>query len=477
MRYAQHRFSKNVYPSLPREIRHMWIASSRPVHTALSNLLLENRGAITGFFDLFVKKLQETGAEAQQTYRDFKPLIDILIEANTRANAVISEVQKARPVRFGEGFASGLLGDTRTPAHRVTANQADLDNETRRLIDQQRGRRRAATRETNGDFDFGDGGRRGRGRGARQSKLPRLENTLTEKQDEEFFKAEQNRLQLQRTGIEQGFNLTKDGLEREQAVLDQRLEDRLVSVRAYYTEQERVQTAAIDAEISKEKELSNNLLDEHARREHEIEFAFARRRAEIADDTDLTPAEKAKSVEIAEREKTIALAQAETQFSKENAAITERIIVLLRQREQLTGDIARNEGKATDALQAQIQDALNEINELSGRTSQTAITEINRRFNPLLEQLRQEEAEDSPLFLAVTDLVSILSDRARIAELVQRAEVPRQQFELASGEVQQRINDGLITEREARAEINALHALVAYIVGIYDGSTMAERPQ
>ena len=32
MRYAQHRFSKNVYPSLPREIRHMWIASSRPVH-------------------------------------------------------------------------------------------------------------------------------------------------------------------------------------------------------------------------------------------------------------------------------------------------------------------------------------------------------------------------------------------------------------------------------------------------------------
>ncbi len=37
MLYVQHRFSKNLYPSLPREIRHMWIASSRPVqHMTIS---------------------------------------------------------------------------------------------------------------------------------------------------------------------------------------------------------------------------------------------------------------------------------------------------------------------------------------------------------------------------------------------------------------------------------------------------------
>ncbi len=151
-------------------------------------------------------------------------------------------------------------------------------------------------------------------------------------------------LQLEKAQAEAAFNLLRDALDRQLKLIQDNFEERKVSIRDFYAEQERLQTAAIDAEIRKLTTL---------RRAEERRLA--NETAKIRSDSSLSTAEK-------EAKLTIATNQAQAEL----VSLNEQLIIRYRSRAEIADRAGKDELAATRALQDELQHVIDEIDRARG---------------------------------------------------------------------------------------------------------------
>ncbi len=301
-----------------------------------------------------------------------------------------------------------------------------------------------------------------------------------EKAQNEFIATQaQNRIAIARAGIQQQFDLTKDGLDRELETLKANFDLRLVSVRKYFDERRRLQESEIDAELTKEKALTGSLTDEFVARRRDIENEFQATVDEINRDPKLKGHAKTLQIQTAEQKKQTELGKAQTEFETQNAEIATRILILQKKRKDVTADLTREEAELVKQLQKQ-EDALKfDLLEEQGRSADAITGRLKQQFKDTLEDLHIDVTALVPELQTALNDVDLTTLQTRLQELpqpvrdlidlldigIKRAQIFEQsklvgtlQTELGIREdtIQQKVLDGVISERQARAEIVAL---------------------
>ncbi|MDQ3819358.1 MAG: hypothetical protein M3362_17005, partial [Acidobacteriota bacterium] len=272
----------------------------------------------------------------------------------------------------------------------------------------------------------------GREKTPRASQLPQLLEQLQAKADELQSKIREGQLKADATANEQSYNLLKDALEREKKLLDQNLEDRFISISDYYDRVALRQEEAIQAEITRERQKQVEEQAQLDEKRRQIDDELKRKQAEI---------DKAK---VPAKEKDV---------QKESEG---KINLLLQQRKQFLEDNERAGEKAHNDLLTEIANFNSEVSALRGHTSEAAIAAINERLQPLLEKIIQEEGPDSSLAQLLREFIDFMSDRARIDELLGRADRIRNEFDVRSAEVQASTAQNVVAAARARRELNQL---------------------
>jgi tape measure domain-containing protein len=320
---------------------------------------------------------------------------------------------------------------------------------------------RPAERPNNFGSASGGGEKRKRGGGGggggqkRESRIPELNLALEAKQDSLQAKNNEFAIKLNKAGYDQQFNLLKDSLDRETKANDLALAGRKKSIDDFYRERQRIETATVEAEIQHERDLSNNLLDELKERDRQADAVLERKRKEIAAESSkkTPPAEKALKVLAAEKENEVAKAESLHNFELSNAAVGEKILILTRERAALTAKIAHDEEATRKALDKEVGDALDEIDNLNNKTATVAIRKLHERFDPLLEKIESEQGVDSPLYQAITGLVGVLSSRARIQQVIDSLDRTDQKRKDTIDDVRAGTAPNALAEARARQEI------------------------
>ena len=221
---------------------------------------------------------------------------------------------------------------------------------------------------------------------------------------------------LMKAQLDAEFALLKDGLNRQQTALDAALEDRLVSVRDYYTQKTAIEQREVDAEIArKQQELARS---QQVAATGKSEYDRLKAKAEVAKAeadlitlnnrrTDIEQANARKAAQ-AERELADALAQA---------------------REEL----AQITGTATDA------------------DRQAA---IERSYRDLRARLAAESDADGVSL--VDRLINVKAAQANLAALEAQWRQVTERLRNAQEAIQTQQQAGLLTEAQARQQIVAL---------------------
>jgi hypothetical protein len=305
--------------------------------------------------------------------------------------------------------------------------------------------------------DTNTGGGGGSGKAGRESQIPGLLQQLKAKGEELAAKIREGVLNAQATGDEQAFNLLKDTLEREKKLIDEQLEDRLTSISDYYEAVALKQEESTTAEIAREQQKTAQAAAEHAEQLRRIDEELKAKRAEIdAKGGKTPPSERDLQKKLAAQDAEIKREESLQQFNEKKAQSEGQINLLLQRRKQLAEDNERVERLAQEALNDQISDFNDLVNEVNGRTSQNVIRAINDRLQPLLEKVIQEQGLDSPLAKLIQQFIDLASDRALIDELIGRAGRLNDRFNVRSAEVQAHTAQNVIAEANARRELNAL---------------------
>lgn len=402
----------------------------------LSESLGDNRDPLTAFGE-GLSEIILFGRLAASTLRD------VIAAANSATDIPLFLNLNAQRLRNEQAINSGQRFDLTQP---LTPEQIARGERER-----ERALKRAGV--------FGDSDNitdRGGGKSKRESQLPQLLVELEKKVAEFNRVVEAGRIAARQAAADGALRLLKDQLEREQSLLDEQLATGFASIEDFYQRRGELQQDAIDAELKREREKQSALSQEFARIERQNGDELAFKKKEIDLDTKRPAAEREEQKRIAAQEASIKLEQELQRISAEIGQSTERVTVLERERAGLWERIARDQRAARAELEKQISDALDEINSLNGRTSQVAIRAINDRFSPLLDKIATEQGTDSPLYQAITELVGILSDRARIQELVERADLQGKILDVRSAEVRAQTRDNVLAEAAAQKELNDL---------------------
>lgn len=377
----------------------------------------------------------------------------------------------------------------------LAATQADVTSSVAILIGKFLGAaKRAASEgvtipvrgEVGGDVSIGEGILRKRGlrppsptdsgAGRQQRAVEREARRLRDAQDKLAEQELENRITLTRAGIEQQFTLTKDGLDRESRLLDNAFEDRLKSVRAFFAERKRIQEAEIDAEMVKEKALNSALADEFRLRRQQIETEFQSALTDIDEDSRLKGRARDLARQTAETKKQADLAKAHNEFETASAEISTRILTLGKARADVAREIARAEAELTRELQKQRNEVRFSLFEEQGRTADAEAGRLKQRFTDTLRELRidltglplelqnaingvdlstlQQQLDQLPEpIAALVELLDIGIKRAQIAEAQRFVDDLSAGLRLDEQRIQNRVLDGLISQREAQAQI------------------------
>jgi hypothetical protein len=281
-----------------------------------------------------------------------------------------------------------------------------------------------AARKRSGDFSpRASGG--GKGGGGGKTKPSDPEDTFD------------SALGVGRAQLESSFNNLKDWLERANKAVEQKLKERLISIKDFFQEQESLQTDAVAAEIEKIEGLQ---YAEKLRHDHELDrIKGDQQKKKLTEDQAF-----AKRVNENNKNKEATL------------KLEEQLIILGRERAEISDRIAQAEKEANAALSEEIGDFLEQFNELNGRTSQNVMRAIHDRLDPLLERIIEEQGEDSPLANLIKQFIELTSASARIDELIGRAGRAQGSFETRAAEIDSRTEANVISEARARREINAL---------------------
>lgn len=309
-----------------------------------------------------------------------------------------------------------------------------------------------------------------------------LVDQLRQAQDELLTIQAEGRLNDVRAGIEQQFQLTKDGLDRELELVKANFDDRLVVVKGYFEQRRKLEESAIDAELAREKGLSNALFQEFANRRAEVDREFQATKEDIERDPKLKGRQRILALQTAEQKKQNAHAKALNDFESQNADVSTRILLLQRQRKRLAGDLTRAEKNLTEELTRQRDSLGFDLLEKQGALSDAAAGRLTAQFKDTLKDLRVDLTSLSPelqkainnvdLSLLKTrleelpepvrvliQLLDIGIQRARIAERVVDVDRTLAELRIQEGKTQDKVVDGVLTERQARERILTLQQI------------------
>ncbi len=264
----------------------------------------------------------------------------------------------------------------------------------------------------------GAGGKKGGGGGA--AKKP------ADVSDSEFA--------LRRALAEQEFELERDLIDRITETWKTALDNRRISSEEFYANEEKLRNQQIAAE---DRHLKALLLIERDKARAEIQ--------KIAGDKSQTPEQKKAAQQIVVNKYLAEAADLETKITK-----------LKRDQADIEPDIEAKTKAATDALNKQFDDLNDEIAAFNGHTAKLEIGQIFDRLNPLLDDLKKKFGETSNEVKLLQTYIDALVNQAQLREIDQRLQIPQQEQQIETLNVETQLAEKLITRRQAHREINAI---------------------
>ena len=203
--------------------------------------------------------------------------------------------------------------------------------------------------------------------------------------------------------IESAIALTKDALEREQRLLDQQLEDNLISFRDFYRKKQELAEAAIDVEIDAKRR----------------ELALAKDQGEVA-------------------------------------RLTSEITILERKRGDVALDARRGQTKAEEDLGKTLDDLRVRLLESEGKTAEARRLQIEGEFKDMLARLGIEgdAASDSLIKRIIDSEVA----RAEFEQIESQFEATRARVQLALDDIFSSSSAELVPKAERVARLGGVRA-------------------
>jgi hypothetical protein len=241
-------------------------------------------------------------------------------------------------------------------------------------------------------------------------------------------------LDFRRAAAQHTFDLESDLLDRLTDIYKTAFDDRKIATEDFFEFTQDFRRRTLEAELKLQKELQRIEEDR-----------LAAEQKTIREDKKTTPAQKA------------ALdTNAQNKFFSTTTPIATRIEQLTRELGDLPRLAEQAERAALTSLDEQITEFLARVDEANGRTAHAAAEAIDREFKELLERVTIEQGKDSPLVKLIQEFIQVQKDRARVAQIDQRLVPLGQQFDIDRLNVETQVSRHVITQREARRQINAL---------------------
>lgn len=221
---------------------------------------------------------------------------------------------------------------------------------------------------------------------------------------------------LMRAQLDAEFALLKDGLNRQQTALDAALEDRLVSVRDYYTQKTALEQREVDAEI-------------------------ARKQQELARSQQVAATGKSENDRL----------KAKAEVAKAEADL----ITLNNRRTDIEQANARKAAQAERELADALAQAREELAQITGTaTDADRQAAIERSYRDLRARLAAESDADGVSL--VDRLINVKAAQANLAALEAQWRQVTERLRNAQEAIQTQQQAGLLTEAQARQQIVAL---------------------
>ncbi|CAJ0696426.1 phage tail protein [Ralstonia mannitolilytica] len=221
---------------------------------------------------------------------------------------------------------------------------------------------------------------------------------------------------LMKAQLDAEFALLKDGLARQQTALDAALEDRLVSVRAYYTQKTAIEQREVDAEI-------------------------ARKQQELARSQQVATTGKSENDRL----------RAKAEVAKAEADL----ITLNNRRTDIEQANARKAAQAERELADALAQAREELAQITGTaTDVDRQAAIERSYRDLRARLAAESDADGVSL--VDRLINVKAAQANLAALEAQWRQVTERLRNAQEAIQTQQQAGLLTEAQARQQIVAL---------------------
>jgi hypothetical protein len=221
---------------------------------------------------------------------------------------------------------------------------------------------------------------------------------------------------LMKAQLDAEFALLKDGLNRQQTALDAALEDRLVSVRDYYTQKTAIEQREVDAEI-------------------------ARKQQELARSQQVAATGKSENDRL----------RAKAEVAKAEADL----ITLNNRRTDIEQANARKAAQAERELVDALAQAREELAQITGTaTDADRQAAIERSYRDLRARLAAESDADGVSL--VDRLINVKAAQANLAALEAQWRQVTERLRNAQEAIQTQQQAGLLTEAQARQQIVAL---------------------
>jgi len=221
---------------------------------------------------------------------------------------------------------------------------------------------------------------------------------------------------LMKAQLDAEFALLKDGLNRQQTALDAALEDRLVSVRDYYTQKTAIDQREVDAEI-------------------------ARKQQELARSQQVAATGKSENDRL----------KAKAEVAKAEADL----ITLNNRRTDIEQANARKAAQAERELADALAQAREELAQITGTaTDADRQAAIERSYRDLRARLAAESDADGVSL--VDRLINVKAAQANLAALEAQWRQVTERLRNAQEAIQTQQQAGLLTEAQARQQIVAL---------------------
>lgn len=221
---------------------------------------------------------------------------------------------------------------------------------------------------------------------------------------------------LMKAQLDAEFALLKDGLNRQQTALDAALEDRLVSVRGYYTQKTAIEQREVDAEI-------------------------ARKQQELARSQQVATTGKSENDRL----------KAKAEVAKAEADL----ITLNNRRTDIEQANARKAAQAERELADALAQAREELAQITGTaTDADRQAAIERSYRDLRARLAAESDADGVSL--VDRLINVKAAQANLAALEAQWRQVTERLRNAQEAIQTQQQAGLLTEAQARQQIVSL---------------------